>query len=118
MNKKLAWLAAAVVVAAFLSMVLPALARDVGQFSQTDPARREWFNGLRSQSGAVCCFDADGLDAEWGMIGSKFKVKIDGQWKIVPEEAVVTVPNRYGVSKVWVTPPNNAIRCFMPGPLY
>lgn len=117
MNSKLAWLAGAVVVAAFLSMLLPALALDVGQFKNDDPVRSEWFRNLKNGKGGFCCADADGFDAEWKMVGSKYQVRIAGEWRDVPDDAVIS-DNKYGVSKVWILPGFNTITCFMPGPLY
>jgi len=41
-----------------------------------------------------------------------------GQWFVVPDEAVVTEPNRFGPAVVWPYNDrygNTQIRCFMPG---
>jgi len=94
-------------------------ARDRGQFGNVDPELKAWFEGLRSGRGP-CCSDADGTaisDADWESKNGHYRVRIEGEWVDVPEEAVITVPNRFGRTMVWpirgvggVT-----IRCFMPG---
>ena len=80
---------------------------------------KQWFDGLRSGKGP-CCSDADGSavsDVDWESKDGHYRVRLDGQWIDVPEEAVITEPNRAGRTMVWpirgymgVT-----IRCFMPG---
>jgi hypothetical protein len=95
----------------------------------------EWFNGLHSQGKpdgsrkASCCSNQDGAlvkDAEWdtyrGEDGiSHYKVMIEQKWYNVPDEAVVTEPNKYGPAMVWGSHEwygntgGYNIRCFMPG---
>jgi hypothetical protein len=80
---------------------------------------KQWFDGLRSGKGP-CCSDADGSavsDVDWESKDGHYRVRLDGQWIDVPDEAVITEPNRAGRTMVWpirgymgVT-----IRCFMPG---
>jgi len=106
-------------------------ARDRGQFVNTSAELKAWFDGLRSGKGP-CCSDADGSaisDSDWESKDGHYRVRvprlgyvIDGQqqelvWVDVPEEAVISEPNRVGRTMVWpiygymgVT-----IRCFMPG---
>ncbi len=106
-------------------------ARDRGQFVSTNVELKAWFDGLRSGKGP-CCSDADGSalsDADWESRDGHCRVRVprlgyvlDGQqqelvWVDVPEEAVISEPNRGGRTMVWpvygymgVT-----IRCFMPG---
>ncbi|MCK1391303.1 hypothetical protein [Bradyrhizobium sp. 1] len=106
-------------------------ARDRGQFVNTNAELKAWFDGLRSGKGP-CCSDADGSalsDSDWDSKDGHFRVRVprlgyvlDGQqqelvWVDVPEEAVISEPNRVGRTMVWpiygymgVT-----IRCFMPG---
>ena len=95
----------------------------------------EWFNNLYSQGKpdggfkAHCCSNQDGAlvkDAEWdtyrGPDGiSHYKVMIEQKWINVPDEAVVTDPNKYGPAMVWGSREwygdtgSYHIRCFMPG---
>ncbi len=106
-------------------------ARDRGQFVNTGADLKAWFDGLRSGKGP-CCSDADGSaisDSDWESKDGHYRVRIprlgyviEGReqelvWVDVPEEAVISEPNRVGRTMVWpiygymgVT-----IRCFMPG---
>ena len=80
---------------------------------------KQWFDSLRSGKGP-CCSDADGSavsDVDWESKDGHYRVRLEGEWIDVPEEAVITEPNRVGRTMVWpihgymgVT-----IRCFMPG---
>lgn len=95
-------------------------ARDLdGRFAASSPELHQWFEGLRSGKGP-CCSDADGsavLDVDWETAGGHYRVRIDGEWINVPDEAVITEPNRIGRTMVW--PMRGylgvSIRCFMPG---
>ncbi|MCK1419790.1 hypothetical protein IVB14_13125 [Bradyrhizobium sp. 180] len=106
-------------------------ARDRGQFANTNPDLKAWFDGLRSGKGP-CCSDADGSavsDSDWDSKDGHYRVRIprygsgiDGQpqelvWVDVPEEAVISEPNRVGRTMVWPIygPMGVTIRCFMPG---
>jgi hypothetical protein len=87
---------------------------------------KHWFEGLRSGKGP-CCADADGnviTDADWESINGHYRVRLEGQWIDVPDDAVIKEPNMYGPTIVW---PINIwgangkntpmIRCFLPGAL-
>ncbi|MET4149743.1 MULTISPECIES: hypothetical protein [unclassified Bradyrhizobium] len=106
-------------------------ARDRGQFVNTNAELKAWFDGLRSGKGP-CCSDADGSalsDSDWESKDGHYRVRIprlghvlDGQqqelvWVDVPEEAVISEPNRVGRTMVWPIYGymGVAIRCFMPG---
>lgn len=106
-------------------------ARDRGQFANTNADLKAWFDGLRSGKGP-CCSDADGSalsDSDWDSKDGHYRVRLprygsglEGQpqelvWVDVPEDAVISEPNRVGRTMVWpiygymgVT-----VRCFMPG---
>jgi hypothetical protein len=98
------------------------------------PDLSDWFTSLHSGKGP-CCDGSDAVsleDPDWeaqNKAGSHYRVRvprygyvIDGKpqeliWVDVPEEAVISEPNRVGRTMVWpvygymgVT-----IRCFMPG---
>ncbi len=80
---------------------------------------KEWFDGLRSGKGP-CCSDADGSavsDVDWESKDGHYRVRLDGAWIDVPDEAVVTEPNRVGRAMVWPIKSymGVTIRCFMPG---
>jgi hypothetical protein len=106
-----------------------ALARDDGQYAADNPQLHAWFDKLASGKG-LCCSFIDGSqvdDVDWdtaaiagagGESTVRYRVRLEGQWIVVPPEAVVTEPNRFGPAVVW--PYKDAagvtqIRCFIPG---
>jgi hypothetical protein len=94
-------------------------ARDRGQFASANPEIKAWFDRLASRKGP-CCSDADGSavsDVDWETHGGRYRVRLDGEWIDVPEEAVITEPNRVGRTMVWPIRGylGLTIRCFMPG---
>jgi len=94
-------------------------ARDRGQFANANPEIKAWFDRLASRKGP-CCSDADGSavsDVDWETSGGHYRVRIEGEWVDVPEEAVITEPNRVGRTMVWPVRGylGLTIRCFMPG---
>jgi hypothetical protein len=96
-----------------------AQARDRGQYANSSPEMKAWFDGLRSRKGP-CCSDADGSavsDVDWETKNGHYRVRIDGDWVDVPDEAVITEPNRVGRAMVWPIRGylGVSIRCFMPG---
>jgi hypothetical protein len=111
------------VVAARMLEPHAAAARDVDGRYASSPLH-SWFEGLHSGKG-MCCSDADGTalsDVDWETRESHYRVRIEGQWWDVPDEAVITEPNRAGRTMVWPiyyrtvnTPLRIEIRCFMPG---
>jgi hypothetical protein len=94
-----------------------AFARDDGRFA-TSPLK-PWFDSLRSGKGS-CCSDADGVaiaDPDWESKEGHYRVRLDGEWIIVPDDAVITEPNRAGRTMVWPVKGTSgtSIRCFLPG---
>lgn len=95
-------------------------ARDLdGRYAAQNPELHQWFEKLRSGKGP-CCSDADGSavsDVDWETAGGHYRVRIDGEWVDVPDEAVITEPNRIGRTMVWPIRGylGLTIRCFMPG---
>ena len=102
----------------FLGALVPVQARDDGRYAN-DPLKF-WFDDLASGKGACCSF-ADGVsiqDVDWDTQNGKYRVRLYGDWIIVPDNAVVTEPNKFGPAVVW--PYMDAkgmtqIRCFLPG---
>ena len=122
----------AILAVLLLCVVTSAQARDDGTYAMRDPALHAWFDKLASKKG-LCCSFADGRtinDPDWGTDGDHYWVRVDGQTIAVPDEAVVTEPNRFNVPIVWPwqTDTYNAdgspgkpeihIRCFLPAALY
>lgn len=104
-------------------------ARDRGQYANSDPAIKQWFETLHSENGP-CCSDADGSalsDTDWEGVNDParpqvhFRVYIEKQWWDVPDSAVIKEPNRVGRTMVWPIYLNEGstiditIRCFIPG---
>jgi hypothetical protein len=94
-------------------------ARDRGQFGNVNPDLKAWFESLKSGKGP-CCSDADGTaisDADWESGNGHYRVRVEGEWVEVPDEAVITEPNRVGLTMVWPIRGYGGltIRCFMPG---
>jgi hypothetical protein len=95
--------------------LVPAFAHDASR-----PELNSWFNHLSSGKG-LCCSNNDGTalsDVDWDIKNGKYRVRIEGQWIVVPDEAVITEPNRSGRTMVWPVKGylgSIDIRCFMPG---
>ena len=82
---------------------IEAPARNCGRYRDIDPALRQWIEGLKDKTGQGCCETADGHPAEyeWDTAGNRYKVRIEGEWYVVPAEAVVEGPNKLGFATVW-----------------
>ena len=96
----------------------PGQARDPDGRYANSPLK-QWFDSLKSGKGP-CCSDADGSavsDVDWESKGGRYRVRIEGEWHEVPEDAVITEPNRVGRTMVWPIKGylGLSIRCFMPG---
>ena len=114
-------LSLSVVVACFVGRVS---ARDLdGHYA--DSPLKPWFDHLASGRG-LCCSMADGetvADPDWDSKDGHFRVRLDGGWIEVPDDAVITEPNLFGRTMVWpirfegqnFEGQNIVIRCFMPG---
>lgn len=94
-----------------------AFARDDGRYAGSP--LKPWFDSLKSGKG-LCCSDADGsavADVDWESRQGHYRVRLDGQWIDVPDDAVITEPNRAGRTMVWPVrdPSGTSIRCFLPG---
>jgi hypothetical protein len=92
-------------------------ARDDGRYANSP--LKPWFDSLRSGKGP-CCSDADGYavsDPDWRSKDGHYQVRIEGEWYDVPDDAVITEPNRVGRTMVWPIKGwgGMTIRCFMPG---
>jgi hypothetical protein len=100
--------------------VLPSglvVARDDGRYANS--LLKPWFDNLKSARGS-CCSDADGTvvsDPDWDSGDGHYRVRVDGEWLTVPEDAVITEPNRAGRTMVWPVKSalGTTVRCFLPG---
>jgi hypothetical protein len=95
------------------------IARDLDGRYANSPLK-PWFDHLASGRG-LCCSMADGetvSDPDWESKDGHYRVRLEGAWIEVPDDAVITVPNLFGRTMVWpVRYEGNGIviRCFMPG---
>jgi hypothetical protein len=87
------------------------------------PDLNSWVMGLRSAGGMPCCEgdEAHALsETEWRVSAEgHYQVFLEGDWRDVPDEAVVQGPNKYGRVLVWywnvVSDHTDVhIRCFLP----
>jgi hypothetical protein len=105
-------------VAALALIGAPAQSRENGRFANSP--LKGWFESLHSKGGDPCCADADGsavADADWDTRDGHYRVRLEGMWVEVPDDTVITEPNRAGRTMVWPYFVNGRtlIRCFMPG---
>jgi hypothetical protein len=56
-------------------------------------------------------------DVDWESHEGHYRVRLDNEWIDVPNDAVITEPNRAGRTMDWPmkSPLGTSIRCFMPG---
>ena len=109
--------AAAVLLTAAVLLAGNAVARDDGRYANSP--LKPWFDSLKSGKGP-CCSDADGsavADVDWESKNGHYRVRLEGQWIDVPDDAVITEPNRAGRTMVWPIKDSQgiSIRCFLPG---
>jgi len=109
---------AVVALCMIVSVPKPLSARDDGRFAGSP--LKQWFDKLASGKG-LCCSFADGVsveDVDWDTQDGRYRVRLNGQWLLVPDTALVTEPNRFGPAVVWPykdTEGVTQIRCFLPG---
>jgi hypothetical protein len=69
-----------------------------------DPLK-PWFDDLHNQAGQFCCSDADGHpvdDGDWDMKDNRYRVIVQVDWTVVPDDAIVSGPNKFGKAVVWL----------------
>ncbi|MHC2256128.1 hypothetical protein ACVILK_005820 [Bradyrhizobium embrapense] len=110
------WRMTLTILTALLSMpaIGPSQAHD-----QDHPELNGWYESLHSGKGP-CCDGSDATrvdDADWDTRDGHYRVRLEGEWVDVPDEAVVSGPNRAGHTMVWPYYLNGhpRPRCFMPG---
>lgn len=105
---------------------LQAQAQDTAQHRQVSPETEAWTEALTNQVGIGCCTTENGFrpaEVEWDISVNSYRVKLDGHWILVPDEAVIRGPNRLGYAAVWFEIDHDIdfeestfeIRCFLPG---
>jgi hypothetical protein len=118
-----AWHMKRIVFGLILTMLVACLigsvrARDLDGRYANSPLK-PWFDHLASGKG-LCCSMADGesvADPDWESKNGHYRVRLENNWIDVPDDAVITEPNRAGRTMVWPMRFDNqiSIRCFMPG---
>ena len=93
-------------------------ARDLDGRYANSPLK-QWFDHLASRKG-LCCSMADGesvADPDWESKDGHYRVRLENNWIDVPDDALITEPNRAGRTMVWPMRFNGeiSVRCFMPG---
>jgi hypothetical protein len=110
-----------IVLSLVLAGTLSAASLDRGEFGDVPDNVRSWFKSVRSPHGVPCCDIADGHRTTWDKHpgDERYWVPIEGEWRPVPNEAVVhNAGNPVGeavVWYVWQAGPTLYIRCFVPG---
>lgn len=100
---------------AFALSVHPIRAHD-----HSRPELNGWLKSLHSKAKTWCC---DGNDTDtiedWDTKGGRYRVKWQGLWYDVPDDALVEGPNKSGAPLLWMSKGYMAptVRCFMPGTL-
>ena len=103
------------------------LVRDPTGKWANDPLQ-PWFQSLQNKDGFYCCARADGhplADGEWDIKDNHYRVFLEGEWIDVPDDAVISGPNKFGKAIVWLRADAHItsgeiqnitrIRCFIPG---
>jgi hypothetical protein len=115
MNNRL-WYATIFVVSVVLPMSTIGHAR---AHDHEHPELNNWYESLHCSKGP-CCDGSDAKrvdDVDWESKDGHYRVRIDGEWVDVPNEAVVDGPNRAGRTMVWpyYLDGHPRARCFIPG---
>lgn len=86
------------------------------------PGLDNWYQSQKSGRGPCC--DGPGVDAktladvDWEVKNKRYRVRIDGEWIDVPDEAVLPGPNLDGRTIVWPMTYQDGsvhVRCFIAG---
>jgi len=101
-----------------LTVLKPAHAHDRSGYwarmaSEGKAPTKEWWNSLASPGRGPCCSFSDGFkveDVDWDTATVKdakgqdevvYRVRLQGKWINVDQDAVITSENRYGPAVVW-----------------
>jgi hypothetical protein len=84
--------------------------------------QKDWFIQQHNGKGMLCCSEADGHPTDWDIKDGHYWAVVEGEWRQIPEDAVVDVPNPVQRAVVWFSSSvtddtgKKLIRCFIPGP--
>lgn len=112
-----AWLVVGLIIGllAFLYAFKPARAHE-----REHPELNGWFQSLHSKRLYPCCDGSDKNhvdESDWDTKDNHYRVRIDGKWVDVPDDAVVEGPNLEGHAMEWhhYKDGEPVVHCFMPG---
>lgn len=109
------------IVPLFVGFLLIALAGRGHSHDHSHPELDGWYKSLQSRKAGPCCDGSDATrvdDPDWDNDHGHYRVRLEGEWVDVPDNAVILEPNRAGRALVWPYRQDgklNQIRCFMPG---
>jgi hypothetical protein len=100
-----------------LLLTTAAQARDDGRYANSP--LKPWFESLQSEFGQ-CCAESDAYvvyEPDWESDHGQYRVRIDGEWVLVPDGALIRQPNLAGRTMVWkeYIDGHPRVRCFIPG---
>jgi hypothetical protein len=104
-----------------LIVVVLALSGTVYAHDRNRPDLDGWFMTLQNKTKSPCCDGSDAMrldDVDWESRDGHYRVRLEGEWVDVPDDAVIGSPNRAGPTMVWPYRKDgklNQIRCFMLG---
>lgn len=81
-----------------------AAAMERKEFEGVRPEVRQWFEGMRSPQGKVCCSYVDGHRTGYDIRQGQYWVPIKGNWYPVPPDVVIKAANPVGEAIVWYLP--------------
>ncbi len=122
LKRGIGWLIFAAACGVALLFLVTAYCGRARAHDHSRPGLNDWYKSLRNKASSPCC-DGPSVDAvhladvDWESKDGRYRVRIDGEWVDVPDEALLDGPNRDGRTLVWPTWSNGkrAVRCFMPG---
>lgn len=104
-----------------IAVLLLALTGAAFAHDHARPDLDTWFNSLESKAGSTCCDASEATrldDVDWEAKDGHYRVRLQGEWVDVPDDAVVEGPNKAGPTMVWPYYTNGelkGVRCFLPG---
>ena len=118
-----------VIVFGVVALVLACGALVARAHDREHPELDHWYMGLENKRHIPCCDGSEAqhiADVDWDSRDGHYRVRLDGKWIDVPEEAVIDAPNLDGRTLVWAFKYNGIdfgddadtgwhIRCFMVG---